>query len=549
MMSQDTRDILITSALPYANGEIHLGHLVEYIQTDIWARFQKLRGHRCYYVCADDAHGTPIMLYARQHDITPEELIAKMRKAHIRDFEAFDIGFDNYYTTHSKENYEFSRDIFERLRPHITKRAIWQAYDEKAGMFLPDRFIRGQCPKCGAEDQYGDCCEACGATYAADSLINPVSVLSGDAPSKRESEHLFFKLSDFEADLREWVRGSSVQNEISNKISEWFEVGLQDWDISRDAPYFGFKIPGYDDKYFYVWLDAPIGYMASFKDLCNRTGLDFDHFWREGSDAELHHFIGKDIAYFHTLFWPAMLKGAGLRLPNAVRCHGFLTINGKKMSKSRGTFITARAYLEHLRPDYLRYYFAAHINGSIEDIDLNLDDFRQRVNSDMVGKFINIASRCAGFINKRFDDRILCGDALLQHELYRASVRRGEDIAAAYDALDYAAAIRAIMALADDANRYIERNKPWEVAKRDGADAQLHEICSLGLLLFARLVLCLKPVLPRSCAQCEDFLQCRFERWDDNPFAGKTTHAIKRFAALISRIEAAQVAALTNAAD
>lgn len=547
-MNQDTREILITSALPYANGEIHLGHLVEYIQSDIWTRFQRLCGHRCYYVCADDAHGTPIMLYARQEGITPEELIARVHKAHTRDFKAFDIGFDNYYTTHSDENYEFSCDIFERLQQHIVKRTIKQAYDEKAGMFLPDRFIRGQCPRCGAEDQYGDCCEVCSATYTADSLINPVSVLSGEAPTERESEHLFFKLSDFEADLKEWVHGSSVQNEISNKINDWFEVGLQDWDISRDAPYFGFKIPGYDDKYFYVWLDAPIGYMASFKDLCNRTGLDFDHFWREDSTAELHHFIGKDIAYFHTLFWPAMLKGAGLRLPNAVRCHGFLTINGKKMSKSRGTFITAQTYLEHLHPDYLRYYFAAHINGSIEDIDLNLDDFKQRVNSDMVGKFINIASRCASFINKHFDDRILCGDELMQHELYRASAHSGEDIALAYDSLDYATAIRKIMALADDANRYIEQHKPWEIAKRDGASAQLHEVCSLGLLLFARLVLYLKPTLPQSCAQCEDFLQCRFESWNDNPFAGKTTHTIKRFTALISRIEESQVAALTNTA-
>ena len=542
------REILVTSALPYANGAIHLGHLIEYIQTDIWVRFQKLRGHRCYYVCADDAHGTPIMLRAREDKITPEQLIERTHRDHLRDFKAFHIDFDNYYTTHSDENYHHSCEIYRRLKQngHVLKRNVAQAYDEEAGMFLPDRFIRGQCPKCGAEDQYGDCCEACGSTYAADELINPTSILSGKTPTRRESEHLFFSLKDFAGDLKDWTRGAAVQTEIGNKIREWFEQGLQDWDISRDAPYFGFKIPGYEDKYFYVWLDAPIGYMASFQNLCDREGIDFDHFWNADSPVELHHFIGKDISYFHTLFWPAMLKGAGRRLPSAVHCHGFVTINGQKMSKSRGTFITAETYLRTLDPDYLRYYFAAHVNGSIEDVDLNLKDFTQRVNSDLVGKFVNIASRCASFIGKHFNNELLCTAELMEDELYRANEAAGAEIAQFYETLDYTAAIRRIMALADDANRRIERHKPWDMARNDGATPELHRVCSLGVLLFARLALYLKPVLPHACSRCEDFLQCRFEHWHDNPFKGKSSHAIKPFTPLITRIEQRQVDALTE---
>ncbi|MEW8305434.1 MAG: methionine--tRNA ligase, partial [Candidatus Thiodiazotropha sp.] len=408
-MSQTTRKILITSALPYANGPIHIGHLVEYIQTDIWARFQKMRGHQCLYVCADDAHGTPIMLRARQEGIEPEALIARVAEEHKADFADFRIGFDNYHSTHSAENQACANTIYERNRDagHIARRTITQAYDPVEQMFLPDRFIKGTCPKCGAEDQYGDNCEVCGASYSPAELKNPVSAVSGAVPEQRESDHYFFKLADFEAMLREWTGGGHVQSEVSNKLGEWFEAGLQEWDISRDAPYFGFEIPDHPGKYFYVWLDAPIGYMASFRNLCDRTeGLDFDEFWDKGSETELYHFIGKDIIYFHTLFWPAMLHGAGFRTPSAVYAHGFLTVDGAKMSKSRGTFIKARTYLDHLNPEYLRYYFAAKLGAGVDDIDLNLEDFAQRVNSDLVGKVVNIASRCAGFISKRFDGKL-----------------------------------------------------------------------------------------------------------------------------------------------
>lgn len=400
-MTQNSRKILVTSALPYANGPIHLGHLVEYIQTDIWSRFQKLRGHNCIYVCADDSHGTPIMLRAQGEGIEPDELIARIGAEHRADFEGFNIGFDNYHTTHSEENQYFASLIYTRLRDagHIAKRTITQAYDPEKEMFLPDRFIKGCCPKCGAEDQYGDSCEMCGATYTPTDLVDPVSALSGATPIEKESEHYFFKLGDYEQMLKEWISESKVQSGIASKLNEWFESGLNDWDISRDAPYFGFEIPDAPGKYFYVWLDAPIGYMASFKNLCDKTeGLEFDEYWSADSDAEVYHFIGKDIAYFHTLFWPAMLDGSGFRKPNGVYCHGFLTVNGQKMSKSRGTFIMASTYLKHLNPEYLRYYFAAKLGNGIDDLDLNLEDFMQRVNSDLVGKVVNIASRCAGFI-------------------------------------------------------------------------------------------------------------------------------------------------------
>ncbi len=404
-MNAVKRTLLVTSALPYANGPIHLGHLVEYIQTDIWVRFQKLRGHDCIYVCADDAHGTPIMLRAQQEGITPEALIENMSRDHQADFADFYIDFDNYHSTHSDENRELAELIYNRHfeAGHITTRTITQAYDEEKGMFLPDRFIKGECPKCGAADQYGDSCEACGANYSPTELKNAVSVISGCTPVKKESLHYFFKLKDFEPMLREWTAAGHVQNEVANKLNEWFKEGLREWDISRDAPYFGFQIPGTQDKYFYVWLDAPIGYIASFKNYCDRTGTDFDRYWREDSDTELYHFIGKDIIYFHALFWPAMLAGAGMRPPTAVYAHGFLTIDGKKMSKSRGTFIKARTYLDHLNPEYLRYYFAARLGAGIDDIDLNFDDFIQRINSDLVGKVVNIASRCAGFIHKKYD--------------------------------------------------------------------------------------------------------------------------------------------------
>ena len=543
---KDSREILVTSALPYANGEIHLGHLLEYIQTDAWVRFQKLCGNRCYYICADDAHGTPIMLRAKEENITPEALIEKTHKSHLQDFNAFGIEFDNYYTTHSDENRKFSCQIFEELQKsgHIVEREIQQAYDEKAQMFLPDRFIRGECPRCGAGDQYGDCCEVCGATYSLDELINPTSAISGEKPINKASLHLFFQLQNFEKDIHKWLHSAQVQKEIINKINDWFEAGLRDWDISRDAPYFGFEIPGQTDKFFYVWLDAPIGYMASFKNLCDREGLDFDHFWNQNSSAELHHFIGKDIAYFHTLFWPAMLKGANLRLPTAVNCHGFVTINKQKMSKSRNTFITAKAYLQHLNPEYLRYYFAAHINGNIDDIDLNLADFILRVNSDLVGKFINIASRCAGFIHKYCDNQIRCDVALTDDELYQNSKAMGDTIAQCYESLDYSSAMRHIMKLADEANRYIERNKPWDIAKQDNGGEELHKVCSLALLLFTQLVLYLKPVLPESCKQCEQFLNLELNDWHIDLFAGKDTHTINQFRPIITRIEQKQIDAL-----
>ncbi|MCU7857587.1 MAG: methionine--tRNA ligase, partial [Candidatus Thiodiazotropha sp. (ex Lucinoma borealis)] len=448
-MNNKPRNILVTSALPYANGPIHIGHLVEYIQTDIWVRFQKMRGHQCIYVCADDAHGTPIMLRARQEGIEPEQLIARVAKEHRADFAAFQVDFDNYHSTHSAENQWFSNTIYERNRDagHIAKRTITQAYDPVEQMFLPDRFIKGTCPKCGAEDQYGDNCEVCGASYSPAELKNPVSAVSGATPEQRESDHYFFKLADFETLLRTWTRGGHLQTEVANKLDEWFETGLQEWDISRDAPYFGFEIPDHPGKYFYVWLDAPIGYMASFKHFCDNTdGLEFDHFWAPDSDAELYHFIGKDIIYFHTLFWPAMLHGAGYRTPNAIFTHGFLTVDGAKMSKSRGTFIKARTYLDHLNPEYLRYYFAAKLGAGVDDIDLNLEDFTQRVNSDLVGKVVNIASRCAGFISKRFDGKL--SEAVLEQALFDDFAKAGDKIADHYEKREFSRAVREIMALA-----------------------------------------------------------------------------------------------------
>jgi len=546
-MPQTPRTILVTSALPYANGSIHLGHLVEYIQTDIWTRFQKMRGHHCTYVCADDAHGTPIMLRAQEAGITPEELVAQVGEEHRADFAEFAIGFDNYYTTHSTENRYYSELIYTRLREagHITTRILRQAYDAEREMFLPDRFIKGQCPRCGAKDQYGDSCEMCGATYSPTDLIDPVSVLSGSTPIERESEHYFLRLQDFSESLRQWTGAGHVQEQVARKLEEWFEAGLQDWDISRDAPYFGFEIPEAPGKYFYVWLDAPIGYLASFRNLCDRRpDLDFDAYWGADSTAEVYHFIGKDIIYFHALFFPAMLGGANFRRPTAICAHGFLTVNGEKMSKSRGTFITARNYLRHLRPEYLRYYFAAKLGSGIDDLDLNLDDFVARVNSDLVGKVVNIASRCAGFITKRFDGRLAakCADSAL----YREVVGAGESIEAAYESREYSRAVREIMALADRANQYIDEHKPWVIARQPGREAELQAVCSVGLNLFRLLMVYLKPVLPLMSQQVEDFLDLPPLRWEDIQ-APLVDHRIQPFKPLMTRVEQKDIDALLEA--
>ncbi|MES9922858.1 MAG: methionine--tRNA ligase [Candidatus Thiodiazotropha endolucinida] len=545
-MNQTARKILITSALPYANGPIHIGHLVEYIQTDIWSRFQKMRGHQCTYVCADDAHGTPIMLRARQEGIEPEALIARVAKEHQADFADFRVDFDNYHSTHSPENQACANTIYERNRDsdHIVKRTITQAYDPVEKMFLPDRFIKGTCPnpKCGADDQYGDNCEVCGSSYSPAELKNPVSAISGAVPEQRESDHYFFKLADFESMLKEWTGGGHVQSEVSNKLGEWFEAGLQEWDISRDAPYFGFEIPDHPGKYFYVWLDAPIGYMASFRNLCDKTeGLDFDEYWTEGSETELYHFIGKDIIYFHTLFWPAMLHGAGFRTPSAVYAHGFLTVDGAKMSKSRGTFIKARTYLDHLNPEYLRYYFAAKLGSGVDDIDLNLEDFAQRVNSDLVGKVVNIASRCAGFITKRFDGKL--ADQVTEQTLFNDFVNAGEVIAEHYEKREFSRAVREIMALADRANQYIDEQKPWVVAKEEGKEAVLQAICSDGLNLFRLLIGYLRPILPGTAEMAEAFLQIEPLTWEQlrTPLTG---HQIGKFKPLMTRVDPKQIEAM-----
>ena len=542
-MSSPSRKILITSALPYANGSIHLGHMVEYIQTDIWSRFQKLQGHECYYVCADDAHGTPIMLRARGEGIEPEDLIARVWKEHTEDFAGFGIDFDNYHSTHSDENKACASLIYERNRDagHIARRTISQAYDPEANMFLPDRFIKGTCPKCGADDQYGDNCEACGATYSPTELKNPISAVSGATPIEKDSEHLFFKLADFEKTLKDWHQAGHVQAEMANKLDEWFEAGLADWDISRDAPYFGFEIPDAPNKYFYVWLDAPIGYMASFRNLCDKKGIDFDSFWKADSDAELYHFIGKDIIYFHALFWPAMLQGAGFRMPTSVFAHGFLTVDGAKMSKSRGTFVKARTYLKHLNPEYLRYYFAAKLNSKIDDLDLNLDDFAQRVNADLVGKVVNIASRNAGFIKKRFDNKLSA--TCSEPELYQSFVDAGDQIAAHYENRDYGRAIREIMALADKANQYIDDKAPWVIAKEEGKDQELHDISSVGINLFRVLMGYLKPVLPLMAADAEAFLNIEPMTWNSQA-KPLCDHSVNKFKPLMTRVEREKIDAM-----
>ncbi len=546
-MAEKHRKILVTSALPYANGPIHLGHLVEYIQTDIWARFQRQRGHQCLYVCADDAHGTPIMLRAQSEGIPPEELVGRMSREHQEDFAGFNIGFDNYHSTHSDENRECAETIYKRLRDsgHIASRTITQAFDPEKEMFLPDRFIKGTCPRCEAKEQYGDSCEVCGATYTPTELKDAVSAISGARPIEKKSEHYFFKLADFEGMLRYWIEGGHLQEGIAHKLKEWFDTGLQDWDISRDAPYFGFEIPDAPGKFFYVWLDAPIGYMGSFKNLCSkREDLEFDDWWGPQANSELYHFIGKDIAYFHTLFWPAMLHGAGFRLPNAVWCHGFLTVNGQKMSKSRGTFIMARSYLDHLNPEYLRYYFAAKLGAGIEDLDLSLEDFQQRVNSDLVGKVVNIASRCAGFITKKFDGKLSAH--LSEPELYQDFVAAGESIAAHYEAREFSHAMRAIMHLADRANEYIDEKKPWVLAKEAGREQDLHDICSVGINLFRVLMNYLKPVLPATAEKAEAFLHISPLTWN-NYETPLLNHTVEKFKPLMTRVEKDKVEALITA--
>ncbi len=510
----ETRRILVTSALPYANGPLHLGHILETIQTDIWVRFQKLRGHECYYVCADDTHGTPIMLKAQAEGISPEELIAKINVEHKRDLDDMLIGLDNFGSTHSPENKVLCDSLYLRLREAgcIDQRSVRQAYDEVAALFLPDRYIKGICPVCATPDQYGDSCENCGSTYTPADLKNPISVVSGSAPVWRESEHYFFKLSAYEKSLRVWVQSGTLQDGVARKLQEWFSQGLRDWDISRDAPYFGFEIPGAPGKYFYVWFDAPIGYLASLTQLCARTALKFDDFLRADSTAELHHFIGKDILYFHTLFWPAVLEGSGMRRPTGVHVHGFVTINGQKMSKSRGTFITARRYLEALSPEYLRYYFAAKLTSGLDDLDLNLEEFATRVNSDVVGKLVNIASRCAGFISKNSDGKLAA--ELADAALYQTFAATAATIAAAYESRDTASAVREIMLLADRANQYIDLQKPWTLAKDPQNAARVRSVCTQGLNLFRVLMIYLQPILPSMAARACSFFGETAWSWD-----------------------------------
>jgi methionyl-tRNA synthetase len=553
----NARQILVTSALPYANGAIHLGHLVEYIQTDIWVRFQKMRGHECWYVCADDTHGTPIMLRAEKEGITPEQLIDRVHGEHSRDFAGFHIAFDNYYTTHSAETRFYSEDIYAKLKAAglIEVRAIEQHYDPVKQMFLPDRFIKGECPKCHAKDQYGDSCEVCGAAYAPTELKNPYSAVSGAKPVLKSSDHYFFKLSDprCQTFLREWTRKGSLQHEAANKLHEWLgdagENKLTDWDISRDAPYFGFEIPGAPGKYFYVWLDAPIGYMGSFKNFCAKQGLNFDDWWKPDSKAELYHFIGKDILYFHALFWPAELQHAGYRTPTNVFAHGFLTVDGAKMSKSRGTFITAESYLQQgLNPEWLRYYFAAKLNGTMEDIDLNLDDFVSRVNSDLVGKFINIASRAAGFIAKQFDGKLL-DEAFTDRFMGNLPdlALAAEEIAGYYEARDSGRAIRRIMALADQVNQYVDQHQPWKLAKHGGKERELHVVCTTLINAFRLLALYLKPVLPKLVQRAEEFLNIAPLHWRDAGHLLPPAHVINPYEHLMTRVEGKQVDALLAA--
>ncbi|WP_350024880.1 methionine--tRNA ligase [Providencia rettgeri] len=545
-MSQVANKLLVTCALPYANGSIHLGHILEHIQADIWVRYQRMRGKEVHFICADDAHGTPIMLKAQQLGVTPEEMIAAVNQEHQNDFAGFAISYDNYHSTHSEENKVLSELIYGKLKNNgfIKNRTISQLFDPEKGMFLPDRFVKGTCPKCKAEDQYGDNCEVCSATYSPTELINPRSVISGATPVMRDSEHFFFDLPAFSDMLQAWTRSGALQEQVANKMQEWFESGLQQWDITRDAPYFGFEIPDAPGKYFYVWLDAPIGYMGSFKNLCDKRGdLDFDEFWNKDSKTDLYHFIGKDIVYFHSLFWPAMLEGSQYRKPTNLFVHGYVTVNGAKMSKSRGTFITARSYLDHLDADCLRYYYAAKLSSRIDDIDFNLEDFVQRVNSDIVNKVVNLASRNAGFIAKRFGGQLSAN--LAEPELYQQFVDAAKVIGEDYNNREYNKAIREIMALADIANRYVDEKAPWVVAKQEGKDQELQDICSMGINLFRVLMTYLKPVLPGLTKRAEAFLNSELS-WDaiNTPLLN---HSVAPFKALFNRIEMAKVDAMVEA--
>ena len=547
------RKILVTSALPYANGAIHLGHMVEHIQTDVWVRFQKLRGHECYYCCADDTHGTPIMLAAQKQGITPEEMITKTHAEHLADFTGFGISYDNYYSTHSPENKQFSEQIYLTLKANgkITSKNINQLFDPEKQMFLPDRFVKGECPKCHTKDQYGDNCESCGATYSPTELINPYSAVSGATPIMKETEHFFFKLSECADYLKAWTSGETngkahLQAEALNKMNEWLKDGeLSDWDISRDAPYFGFEIPNQPNKYFYVWLDAPVGYMASFQNLCARIGVDFNEFFKVNSDTEMYHFIGKDILYFHALFWTAMLQFSGYRTPTGIFAHGFLTVDGQKMSKSRGTFITARSYLEQgLNPEWMRYYIAAKLTSKIEDIDLNLQDFIARVNSDLVGKYVNIAARASGFIRKRFSG---CLKDVSQSQLIAQLTEKSEQIAEDYENREYNKALRDVMALADLVNEYVDANRPWELAKQEGMETRLHEVCSELINAFKILTVYLSPVLPKVAAQATEFLNVNTLTWSDSQITLPENHIISEYKHLIQRIEEKQVNDLVEA--
>ena len=544
-MTGSPRQILVTSALPYANAPLHLGHMLEQTQTDIWVRFQRSRGNHCRYVCADDAHGTAIMLSAEAAGRSPEDHIAAIKAKHEDDSAGFLIHFDQYHSTHSPENQYWSETIFQRLEAggHIAIREITQAFDPEKGLFLADRFIKGTCRKCGASDQYGDNCEACGATYSPADLIDPVSALSGATPINKASLHLFFALTHFETLLTDWINSGQLQQPIANKLREWLEAGLQDWDISRDAPYFGFEIPGYPDKYFYVWLDAPIGYIASHQVMCERTGDDFDSYWLPGGGTELYHFIGKDIVNFHGLFWPAMLDSAGLRQPSAVYAHGFLTVNGVKMSKSRGTFILAKTYLDHLDPEYIRYYFAAKLSSGVDDIDLNLEDFVQRVNADLIGKVVNIASRCAGFLRKNFDNKM--SSECVEPALVQSFIDAGTDIAALYEAREFNRAMRDIIALADRANQYIDEKKPWVMAKDEAQADQVQAVCSVGINLYRALATYLKPVLPVMAEKSEAFLLTSLD-WTALQ-APLKDHSLAPFQPLLQRVDADVVAAMVEA--
>lgn len=548
-MPQGIRKILVTNALPYANGPLHLGHLVGYVQADVWVRFQKMRGHHCTYICGSDAHGTPIMIHAEKLGLKPDVMVEQIRQQHLADFSGFHIEFDNFHTTHSPENKALVEETFKRHvdKGNIHKRTIKQAFDPEKNMFLPDRFIKGECPKCGAKDQYGDSCEACGATYAPTELKNAYSTLSGSKPIEKESEHYFFKLQNFEKLLHDWTRNGHLQEQVTHKLDEWFKAGLQEWDISRDAPYFGFTIPGESNKYFYCWLDAPIGYMASFKNLCENNPIyNFDEYWNKDSETELYHFIGKDIIYFHALFWPAVLSGANFRTPTAIFANGFLTIDGQKMSKSRGTFIKARTYLDHLPPEYLRYYFTAKLSSRIEDLDINFDDFTQRVNSDLVGKFVNIASRCASFLNNNFGGKL--SENCAEPALYEEFANAGEFIAEKMDSLDFSHATRHIMALADRANQYIDEKKPWTAAKDPARQQEVQDICTMGINLFRVLAIYLKPVLPATAENIEDFLNVAPLVWNDR-LTPLLNHTIKIFKPLSKRLDKKEIDAMKAAAQ